>query len=180
MESIEAFLPFLSGTLWENGNDECTDWLNYQHEIETALSMADRPAPLSGKSLLRYLARTEASSDFQEELDENGFSFYKLYTLPQVSQAQREKLQKSKQFKRHIGRCLCVIIIIFISTYMTKITGKGSSGVCVLVYDRDKRMLQVMKIQHLRSSGALRNFRKEVKMLTRLSSSSVVRIDGKR
>ena len=57
-------------------------------------------------------------------------------------------------------------------------TGQGSSGVCELVYDRDKRVLQVMKIQHLRNAAAKRDFRKEVKMLTRLSSSCVVRIDG--
>lgn len=46
------------------------------------------------------------------------------------------------------------------------------------MYDRDKRVLQVMKIQHLRNAAAKRDFRKEVKMLTRLSSSCVVRIDG--
>lgn len=109
MESAETFLPFLAGTIWENNRDDCKDWLRYQDEIESALSMADRPAPFSGQSLLRYLQRTEASGEFQQELDNNGFSFYKLFTVAQVSQAQREKLQKSKQFRGHIGKFIIIL-----------------------------------------------------------------------
>ena len=55
------------------------------------------------------------------------------------------------------------------------------SGVCVLVYDRIRKVNQVMKIQHLKTAVASKNFHSEIKMMTRLSSPNVVRIEeGKR
>ena len=40
-----------------------------------------------------------------------------------------------------------------------------------------KKVYQVMKIQHLKGKKAERDFEKEVKMMSRLSSSNVVRIE---
>ena len=47
----------------------------------------------------------------------------------------------------------------------------------MLVYDTVKKIYQVMKIQHLKGKKAERDFEKEVKMMSRLSSSNVVRIE---
>jgi len=99
----EDISKFLSTTRWENASDQCQDWLGCIDEIENAPSMTLCPQPLSGKGLLTYLSRAEASKEFKEELDIHGFMYYKLFTFPKVTQKQREKLHRTKTFVRHLG-----------------------------------------------------------------------------
>ena len=56
-------------------------------------------------------------------------------------------------------------------------TGEGGSGVCVLVQDRIRKVNQVMKIQFLEDREGIKNFKKEVRMMSKLSSPHVVRIE---
>ena len=95
------FSKFISGTAWEDGNQS---WLKYEEEILNAPSMEDRP--LSGKSLLKYLAIKEVTVELQTELEKYGFSFYKIFTSSHVTQAQKEKLHESKKFMQYIGKFL--------------------------------------------------------------------------
>ena len=180
------FTKFLVGTSWEDASETCQEWMAFRNEIENAASMIDRPAPLSGKSLLRYLALAEASNPaFRENLHLHGFSYYKLFTLPQVTQDQKEKLHQTKQFKRVIGELICQLYQVCMTDLHDRElwvkhfneSGEGASGVCILVYDRIRKIHQVMKIQHLKNQRAVRDFKKEVKMMTRLSSPNVVRIE---
>ena len=178
------FTKFLSKTPWEDGSENCQEWMAYQNEIENAPSMSDRPAPFSGKSLLRYLALTEALNPaFREKLHLHGFPYYKLFTLSQVTQDQKEKLHQTKQFKRVIGESICQLYQVNrlhdfdLLVKRFNDSGEGASGVCILVYDRIRKVHQVMKIQHLKNQRAFRDFKKEVKMMTRLSSPNVVRIE---
>ena len=171
----ESFLPYLSGTVWDHSNDG--RWLHYQEFIEAAPSMEDR-GEVSGKNILRYLFRKDVSSaEFKKDLDMNGFSYFKLLTLPKVTNAQRDKLVCSKQFQKHIGDVYLPSWSGFVVWFIFDHLGEGSSGVCVKVYDRDRRVFQVMKIQSLKDQNAVRDFRKEIKMLTRLSSPHIVQIE---
>ena len=102
-QESEDFSKFLLGTPWDAAQD--TDWLPFDGDIRRAKSMKRRSNPLSGKSLLEFLTREDASEDFREALDKKGFMYYKLFTISslQTQEDQREKLHKTKRFEKHIG-----------------------------------------------------------------------------
>ena len=101
----DDYSTLLSGTCWENASEQCRDWQEFQDEIESATSMSQCASPMSGKGLLQYLSRSDAVSEkFRKKLDDSGFMYYKLFTMPKVAQKQREKLHKTKLFKKHVGK----------------------------------------------------------------------------
>ena len=103
MTSQESVSKFLLETPWDAAHD--TDWLPFDGDIKRAKTMKGRSNPLSGKSLLEFLTREDATGDFREALDKKGFMYYKLFTISslQTHEDQREKLHKTKRFEKHIG-----------------------------------------------------------------------------
>jgi len=114
MSNVEDFSKFLSGRCWADSSDQCQDWLDFKDEIDSARSMENRPQPYSGKGLLTYLSRSDASSEFQMKLDEHGFMYYQLFTSPKVTLKQKEKLYQTKEFKMHLGRKGCLFSFLFL------------------------------------------------------------------
>jgi hypothetical protein len=113
MSNVEDFSKFLSGRCWADSSDQCQDWLDFKDEIDSARSMENRPQPYSGKGLLTYLSRSDASQDFQKLLDKHGFMYYQLFTSTKVTLKQKEKLYRTKQFIMHLGRRSCLFSLVF-------------------------------------------------------------------
>ena len=175
---------FLLDTEW---GDASQMWLKpeYQRLFKAKLAwLTDR----SGKNLLKYFSMKDATPELKNDMDKEGYSYYKLFTLAEVTTEQKEKLHKNKKFKEYVGKLLffkskSIEIISKIganNSAWIPISGEGASGVCVRVHDTMRKVDQVMKIQYLdtfENENAKREFEREVYLMTRLSSPHVVRIE---
>ena len=94
---------FLLGTVWADASEI---WIKPEYQILVKAKLAKEK---SGNKLLKYFSTKDAPPELKHDMEREGYSYYKLFTLAEVILEQKEKLHRNKQFKEYLGKLFFII-----------------------------------------------------------------------